>query len=124
MLVDHQVKRILLRMPFARRHPGGEFPTLPKHADAVDHFLRRTAGKSVGKPRDLMTALHEPTQIRQRHPFSPAGQGVTWITPVEHQKTHEGRSVLVRHGGDNEKGRLTKRPFFPKTNWTREWRNW
>ena len=88
MLIDHQIKRILLRMPFARSQPGGEFPTLPKHTNTVDLFLRRAARKSVGKPRNLMTALHEPAQISQRHTLSPAGQGTAWVTPIEHQKTH------------------------------------
>ena len=107
MLVDHQIKRILLRMPFARSQPTVNFP--PPEAHEYRRSFPARARVRVGKPRNLMTAPTSP-----RKPASHA--------PPRRLRDCGSRQLSIRKrtgtqcadGAWGDTGRLTKRRFLPK----------
>ena len=84
VLVDNQIERLLRGVPFARGHPCGEFAAAANDVDVINNLSRIGTGKFIGKPRNLVAALHETVQIGVGHAFSAAGERVARVAPVEH----------------------------------------
>lgn len=101
VLVNDEIKPGLRTAPPASVKNRSSFPAAADDLNAVNRGGGRTAGESVCKPVDLVTALRERRQIALRDTLRATRKGVLGIAPVEHQKTHGGlwhRAKLMANG--------------------------
>ena len=123
MLIDDEIEGFLCGVPFACSHPRGEFPSAANDVDAINNLRRIAAIEGIGKPRNLVPALHETAQIGVGDTLGTAGEWIARVAPVKHQKSHAAQSSPWRARA------AMKKPFDPHAHLlenahAREWRNW
>ena len=95
MLVDHQIERLLPAIPADGFDDRRALATAAHDVNPPDGVGGFAASEVVREPPHLVPSLHQCPKISLADPLGPSRLRVHWVSPVEHQETHELRRVFM-----------------------------